>query len=139
MNAARKLKEAVDPGAGVVALRPFVPAKDFQTSRQFYQALGFREEALGDDLVELYLGAYSFLLQNYYVEDWAGNFMMHVLLEDLDAWWIRTEALDLPGKFGVAAPTPPKAMPWGLTVSHVVDPSGVLWHFAQVLKGPADG
>jgi catechol 2,3-dioxygenase-like lactoylglutathione lyase family enzyme len=123
---------------GVVALRPFVPAKDFQTSRRFYEALGFREEPLGDDLVELHLGAYSFLLQNYYVEDWAGNFMMHVLLEDLDAWWAQVEPLDLANRFGVTAPAPPKPQPWGLTVAYVVDPSGVLWHFAQVLKAKAD-
>jgi len=123
---------------GVVALRPFVPAKDFQTSRRFYDALGFREEPLGEDLVELHLGAYSFLLQNYYVEDWAGNFMMHVLLDDLSAWWTQVEPLDLAKRFGVTAPTPPKPQPWGLTVAYVVDPSGVLWHFAQVLKGQGD-
>lgn len=124
--------------AGVVALRPFVPAKDFQTSRQFYNALGFREEPLGDDLVELHLGAFSFLLQNYYVPDWAGNFMMHVLLDDLDAWWTRIDSLDLAKRFDVPAPTPPMPQPWGLTVAYVVDPSGVLWHFAQVLKGQGD-
>jgi len=132
------MNEATKPAEGVIALRPFVPAKDFETSRRFYEALGFREDSLGDDLVELHLGAYSFLLQNYYVEEWAGNFMMHVLLDDLDAWWERTESLDLAGRFGVTAPTPPTPMPWGLTVSHVVDPSGVLWHFAQVLKRKGD-
>lgn len=125
-----------DPLAnGVSALRPFVPAKDFVTSLGFYEALGFRAEPLGDRLVEFHLGRYSFLLQDYYVEDWAGNFMMHVLVADLDPWWQRISSLDLPARFGVPPPRPPKAESWGLTVAYVIDPSGVLWHFAQVL-GP---
>ena len=121
--------------AGVIALRPFLPAKDFQVSLSFYEALGFQAEAHGDDLVELHLGTYSFLLQNYYVAEWAGNFMMHVLVSDLDAWWEQIQALDLPSRFSVPSPRPPKAESWGLTVAYVIDPSGVLWHFAQVLDG----
>jgi hypothetical protein len=35
------------------------------------------------------------------------------------------------GRFGVKAPAPPRAEPWGLTIAYVFDPSGVLWHFAQ--------
>jgi hypothetical protein len=124
---------ATDLAAGVVALRPFVPAEDFATSRRFYEVLGFREESLGEDVAELHLGAYSFLLQNFYVADWADNFMMHVLLDDLSAWWKEVEPLDLANGFGVTAPTPPKLQPWGLTVAYVFDPSSVLWHFAQVL------
>src|SRR4051794_35905822 len=116
------------------ALRPFVPAKDFETSRRFYEVLGFRAESLGDKVVEFHLGPYSFLLQDHYIEEWAGNFMMHVLVVDLDAWWKRIAALDLPARFGVPPPRPPKAESWGLTVAYVIDPSGVLWHFAQVLN-----
>lgn len=120
--------------SGVRALRPFLPAKDFETSRRFYLALGFREEPLGDKLVELYLGPHSFLLQDYYVAEWAGNSMMHVLVDDLDAWWAHIDSLDLPARFGVDAPRAPKPEPWGLRVAYVIDPSGVLWHFAEVRK-----
>jgi catechol 2,3-dioxygenase-like lactoylglutathione lyase family enzyme len=120
--------------SGVRALRPFVPAKDFETSRRFYVALGFREKLLEDRLIEFSLGPYSFLLQDYYVAEWAGNFMMHVLVDDLDAWWTHIDSLDLPGRFGVDAPRAPKLEPWGLRVAYVIDPSDVLWHFAEVPK-----
>ena len=38
---------------------------------------------------------------------------------------------DLAARFGVQAPKAPAMQPWGLRVAYVVDPSGVLWHFAQ--------
>src|SRR5437016_12349007 len=59
-----------DLAASVHALKPFLPAKDFATSKRFYADLGFRVEPLGDDLAEMRLGQYSFLLQNYFVEAW---------------------------------------------------------------------
>ena len=116
----------------VVAMRPFVPAKDFAVSHRFYIDLGFRAEALGENFAEMHLGPYSFLLQDYYVEDWAGNFMMHTLVSDLDAWWNHISSLDLASRYSVQPPKAPAMQPWGLTVAYVVDPSGVLWHFAQL-------
>lgn len=113
------------------AFRPFLPAKDFETSMRFYQAIGFHAHPLGDALAELSLGAHAFLLQRYYVKEWAGNMMMHVLVRDLDAWWRHIHSLDLGNRFGVKPPSAPRAEPWGLTVVYVVDPSGVLWHFTE--------
>jgi hypothetical protein len=118
--------------ASVQALRPFVPAKDFATSKRFYADLGFRVEPLGGDLAEMHLGAHSFLLQNYFVEDWAGNFMMHVLVTNLDRWWKHIVSLDLASRYGTKEPIPPKLEPWGANVAYVFDPCGVLWHFAQM-------
>ncbi len=118
----------------VRALRPFVPAKDFDASKRFYIELGFRAEPLGDGLVEMHLGPYSFLLQDYYVEQWAGNFMMHVLVDDLEAWWSHIAALDLASRYDVESPRAPKMQSWGLKVAYVVDPAGVLWHFAQIRR-----
>lgn len=126
MDAPRSLEQTVK------AMRPFVPAKDFDTSHRFYTDLGFRAEDLGDRLAEMHLGSYSFLLQDYYVEAWAGNFMMHVLVSDIDAWWSHIDALDLPTRYGVAPPKAPEMQSWGLKVAYVVDPSGVLWHFAAI-------
>jgi hypothetical protein len=123
-----KLHQAVE------AMRPFVPAKDFAVSKRFYEDLGFRSQPLGDGLVELHLGSYSFLLQDYYVEDWAGNFMMHMLVRDLDAWWEHIRGLDLATRYGVSEPKAPKLESWGLNVVYVVDPSGVLWHVAQLAR-----
>lgn len=115
----------------VVSLRPFVPAKDFETSLRFYIDLGFTASRLGDLLAAMQLGPFGFLLQKYDVQGFTGNFMMQLLVNDIAGWWKRIESLDLAGKYGVRAPTAPALQPWGLTLAYVVDPSGVLWHIAQ--------
>jgi hypothetical protein len=57
---------------------------------------------------------------------------MHVLAADAGAWWRHLDVLVLAERFEVAPPVVLKAEPWGLTLAHVSDPSGVLWHFAQL-------
>ncbi len=123
--------EDLPPQPDVVALRPFVPASDFQASLNFYTDLGFSSTPLGDGVAGLQLGPFSFLLQNFSAPGFAENFMMHLLVNDLDAWWTKIAALHLAERYGVRPPTPPALQPWGLTVSYVVDPAGVLWHIAQ--------
>jgi hypothetical protein len=125
------MQEVDQTAFSISALRPFVPAKDFGKSKQFYADLGFRVQALGDDLAEVSVGQHSFLLQNYYVAQWADNFMMHVLVTDLNSWWTRIASLDLASRYAVQSPRAPRLEPWGLNVAYVFDPSGVLWHFAE--------
>jgi hypothetical protein len=115
----------------VVALRPFVPAKDFDISVRFYTDLGFTSFQLGDGLASMHLGPFAFLLQKFDVDGFASNFMMHLLVNDVDAWWARIDALDLAGRYGVEAPRAPELQPRGLSVTYVFDPSGVLWHVAE--------
>lgn len=110
--------------------RPFLPTKDFALSKRFYEALGFTK--LFDGEVAIFqIGATSFILQNYYQQQWAENFMMQLLVDDLDASWAQIVALDLPREFGVPAPKPPAMQPWGMRVAYVVDPSSVLWHVSE--------
>jgi catechol 2,3-dioxygenase-like lactoylglutathione lyase family enzyme len=123
---------------GAEACRPFLPAKDFEVSRAFYQALGF-EKLLDGDVAIFRVGHGAFILQRHYQKEWAENFMMQLMVDDLDAWWAHIESLGLPAAFGVKAPKPPAMQPWGLRVAYVYDPSGVLWHIAQRRDGaPAD-
>lgn len=75
----------------VRAFRPFLPAKDYETSLRFYEAIGFHVYPLGGTLAELSLGQHAFLLQGYYVKEWAENMMMHVLVEDVSRWWQHIE------------------------------------------------
>ena len=123
---------ATDLASTVIKMRPFFPAKDFEVSKRFYEDLGFSVRLLDPGLAEMSFGAQTFLLQNYYVPEWAGNFMMHLLLTDLDRWWKHIASLDLAGRYGVPPPKPPKLESWGLNVAYVIDPSSVLWHFAEV-------
>ena len=116
----------------VIALRPFVPAKDFETSLRFYEELGFTAFRLGDGgLASMHLGPFAFLLQDYHREGFAENFMMHLLVKDLAPWWSRIAALDLPARYAVRPPSAPALQPWGLVVAYVIDPTGVLWHIAE--------
>jgi catechol 2,3-dioxygenase-like lactoylglutathione lyase family enzyme len=116
----------------VQALKVFFPAKDFEVSKSFYADLGFEITLLEPNLAKVALGAHSFLLQNYYVADWAGNFMMHLLVDDLDAWWSHIAHLDLRARYGVPEPKAPKLEAWGLRTAYVIDPAGVLWHIAEL-------
>lgn len=117
--------------AGTEVARPFLPAKDFDLSKRFYQALGFTTELDSDEVAIFRIGASSFLLQKHFQKEWAENFMMQLMVDDLDAWWAHIESLGLSATFGVTAPKPPAVQPWGLRIAYVVDPSGVLWHVAQ--------
>jgi hypothetical protein len=90
----------------VKAMRPIVPAKDFEISKRFYLELGFRPQTLADRLVEMHFGAYSFIMQDCYVEEWANNFVMHVSVPNLDHWWKHICALDFPSRYGFKAKSP---------------------------------
>lgn len=111
-------------------IRPFLPCKDFEKSKRFYEVLGF-EKVLDGDVAIFNAGSGGFVLQRRYQEEWASNFMMHIMVDDLDAWWSHIQSLELAKHFGVPSPRPPAVQPWGLRIVYVIDPSGVLWHFAQ--------
>ena len=119
---------------GAELARPFVPARDFELSKRFYEALGFTK--LLDGQVAIFgIGASSFVLQNAFQKEWAENFMMQLMVDDLDSWWTHIAALDLAGQFGVRPPKAPALQPWGLKVAYVYDPTGVLWHVCQRREG----
>lgn len=120
--------------AGADLARPFMPARDFELSKRFYEALGF-DKMLDGEVAIFNAGSGGFILQRYYVKDWAENFMMQLMVDDLDAWWAHIEDLNLAARFGVQPPKPPAVQPWGLKVAYVYDPSGVLWHVAQRREG----
>jgi uncharacterized glyoxalase superfamily protein PhnB len=115
-------------------MRPFLPARDFDLSKRFYETLGF-EKILDSEVAIFNAPSGGFILQRYYQKEWAENFMMQFMVDDLDAWWAHIQRLDLPKNFGVPDPRPPAMQPWGLRIAYVIDPSGVLWHVAQRRKG----
>lgn len=119
---------------GTEIARPFLPSRDFAASKRFYERLGF-EKLLDGEVAIFAIGATSFILQDYYDAGWAGNFMMQLMVDDLDAWWAHIETLDLAATFGVRPPSAPALQPWGLRVAYVVDPAGVLWHIAERREG----
>jgi catechol 2,3-dioxygenase-like lactoylglutathione lyase family enzyme len=112
------------------SLKVYVPAKDFERSKRFYQRLGFNMSEGWGGTADFELNGHQFRLQNYYVKDWANNFMMVIGVDDVAAWHQR--ALDLVDskEFDDVRVTPPEPVDDSL-VLHVVDPSGVLLIFVQ--------
>lgn len=115
---------------GTEMMRPFLPSKDFDLSKRFYEVHGFVKELDGEVAI-FSSGSSSFILQRYFQKEWAENFMMQLMVHDLDAWWEHISTLDLPSQFGVPPPRAPVMQPWGLRIAYLIDPSGVLWHIAQ--------
>jgi catechol 2,3-dioxygenase-like lactoylglutathione lyase family enzyme len=118
-----------------VEAKAFVPARDFPLSKRFYQDLGFELAWSSEDLAYLRHGNATFLLQNFYNKEHAGNFMMHLLVEDVEAWWRHVQEQGLAAKYGVAT-EPPADRPWGMRDFVIIDPTGVLWRIAQ--NAPAE-
>jgi hypothetical protein len=48
------------------------------------------------------------LLQDYFVQEWADNFVMHMMVTNLDQWWAAVSGLNLESRYAVRAPRPPK-------------------------------
>lgn len=121
----------MDPMIASTHLGSFLPTRDFELSRRFYEALGFINHADGEEVALFDTGAGTIILTRTNDEKWDGAFMIAIRVDDLKAWWTRIEQADLAERFGVPAPRPPALQPWGLEVAYVVDPAGVLIHFQQ--------
>ena len=63
----------------VVALRPFVPTSDLETSLRFFGDLGFTTSRINDGLATVQAGPFSFLLQKFEAKGFAANFMMQLM------------------------------------------------------------
>jgi len=120
----------------VVEVKAFVPSRDFALSKQFYQDLSFELAWSSNDLAYFRKGNSSFLLQNFYVKEHVDNFMMHLLVEDVEAWWNRVQDQGLAVKYGVMT-EPPADRSWGLRDFVIVDPTGVLWRIGQNIGAPS--
>lgn len=113
-----------------IELKAFVPAKDYELSKRFYRDLGFTLASDGDGVAYFYHENVSFLLQNFYVKEFAENLMMHLLVEDVDAWKAKVDESGIAARYGVAV-SEVQRQPWRMRNFTLVDPSGVLWRIGQ--------
>ena len=114
-------------------VKVFVPAKEFDTSLEFYKAIGWQLNWRQGGLAELELGNVRFFLQDFYVEQWAHNFMMYIDVTDAQGWYEHISKVIAGGDFDTARLNPPKKEEHGALVTYVWDPCGVLLHFAERL------
>ena len=110
--------------------KPYVPAKNFELSKQFYAALGFSMSEGWGDTADFELNGHAFRLQNYYVRDWAENFMFVIGVEHIEAWHRRVTELLNSNLYPDMSVQAPQVVEDSL-VLHVGDPSGVLLVFVQ--------
>lgn len=111
-------------------LRCFVPAKDYDRSRLFYQKLGFEETWYSPGLVVYRVGDFDFYLQNFYTKELAENYMVLLHIDSPKDWWTHLQSLNLEIDFPETRMRGPKKQDYGTDI-HLIDPSGVLWHFTQ--------
>ena len=110
--------------------KPFVPASDFERSKQFYAAVGFEIPWSSEDLAYVRHGQTAFLLQALNQPAFIRNFQMHLLVENVDDWHAHVLRAGIAERFGVIVGTP-RDQPWAMRDFTLVDPSGVLWRIAQ--------
>jgi len=56
--------------------------------------------------------------------------MMHILVEDVDAWWHRVNDSGVATKYGVTLSNV-ELQPWRMRDFCLADPTGVLWRIGQ--------
>ncbi|MBD8874024.1 VOC family protein [Rhodanobacter sp. DHB23] len=120
-------------GLDAIEIKAFVPARDYEVSRRFYVDVGFEEKSEFKGIAYFALGSCSFLLQQFYQQAHADNFMMHLLVDDADGWHRRLTGEDILGRYAAhgVRMSEPGDREWGMRDFHLVDPSGVLWHIGH--------
>jgi hypothetical protein len=113
-----------------ISIRPFIGAKNFELSRNFYRDLGFEESVLMNNMSLFKTGALGFYLQDAWVKDWIDNTMIFLEVDDVARYWNELSALDLTTKYEGVRLTPIRQFDWGREC-FMHDPSGILWHFGE--------
>lgn len=110
------------------SIRPFIGAKNYEVSRNFYKDLGFQESVLSSTMSYFYSGSFGFYLQDAFVKDWIDNTMVFMEVEDVHHFWTELVSLKLTEKYENVKIVPIRTLDWGKEC-FVHDPSGILWHF----------
>ena len=116
-----------------IEIKAFIPAADFELSKQFYQDVGFTMASDESVIPYFYHGDCSFLLQDFYEPVHAQNFVIHMLVEDIYSWHQQIVDAGIAEKYDVPFSIVEK-QPWGMLDFVLKDPSGVLWRFGQNMK-----
>jgi len=121
---------AAQASLNVVEIKAFIPARDFELSKKYYQDIGFTMASEGGGVAYFHFDHASFLLQDHCAESQAENVMMHMLVKDVEAWWTRVNESGVAAKYGVTL-SAIETQPWRMRDFCLTDPSGVVWRIGQ--------
>lgn len=112
--------------------KPFVPSNDYDVSKSFYETIGFTINWDAGEVCEVDTNfGYRFLLLPKNHENYAHSLMLHFMVNSAQEWYEHFSEIQLMERFEGTKVAPPKLMPWGLLITYVWDPAGVLLHFAE--------
>jgi hypothetical protein len=110
----------------VTEIKAFVPAKDFALSQRFYQDVGFTMASNGGGVAYFHHGHRAAFLLMDCCEPGMEKLTMHLLVDDVDAWWQRLHDAGIAQRYGVRI-GPVVQQPWRMRDFELQDPSGVCW------------
>lgn len=116
----------------ILEQRLFLPCKDFARSIDFYTRLGWSQRFKSDDLALMAFDQSLFFLQKAWVEAWAHNTMVHLVVDDVNGWYEKLKRVKAEGGFNEVTVKAPQREAYGALATHVLDPAGVLLFFAQM-------
>ncbi|MBW7454406.1 hypothetical protein ACFOLF_21970 [Paenibacillus sepulcri] len=117
-----------------VKLRPFIPSgQDYTLAQRFFEDLGFEKVYSNDGLSIFRMGEQEFFLQNFHNQEFQENFMVELIVEDLDGWWTHIQAVVRENNYPVKIKEP-TIYPWGKREINLIDLSGVCWHISEATK-----
>lgn len=112
--------------------KPFVPSNDFAVSKSFYECMAFTINWDDGEVCEVDTNfGYRFLLLPKNHNNYAHSLMLHFMVNSAQDWYDHFNNVQLSEKFEGTKVAAPKLMPWGLLITYVWDPAGVLLHFAE--------
>lgn len=116
----------------ILDFKPFIPSNDYEISKAFYEHLGFKINWDSEEVCEVDTQfGYRFLLLPKNHNNYAHSLMLHFRVNSAQEWYEHFCSIRLAEKFEGTKVSKPELMPWGLVVTHVWDPAGVLLHFAE--------
>jgi len=115
------------------SIRPFIGAKNFDVSRNFYRDLGFTEAVLFPAMSVFKTDNIAFYLQDANVKEWIDNTMIFMEVENVDQHYKDLSLLELTAKYEGVRLEPVRSFDWGKEF-YLHDPSGILWHFGEFAK-----
>ncbi|WP_422656770.1 hypothetical protein ACK8P5_13355 [Paenibacillus sp. EC2-1] len=118
----------------VTNLRPFIPSgEDYILAQCFFEDLGFVKIYSDEGLSIFQMDEQEFFLQNFFNQEFQDNYMVELIVEDLDKWWSLLQSVYSMKKYPIKL-TEPKQYPWGKREINLIDPAGVCWHISESIK-----